>query len=124
AAGAAAPPAPRGTGQPWVPAVLVRANGQTRLVDDWIARRERIEAHPRRYWAWRMMMRPWNVFLAQVFQFQCQLQDALRGAPDPAIGDPCKDVRSVLVEAEAYLERLTAAGINDVDKLRALAEKM
>ena len=43
------------------------------LLDEWTARRERIETPPRTYWAGRMELRPWPVFLAQVLQFQCQL---------------------------------------------------
>jgi hypothetical protein len=43
------------------------------LLDEWTARRERIETPPRAYWAGRMELRPWPVFLAQVLQFQCQL---------------------------------------------------
>ncbi|GAA0460776.1 hypothetical protein Ade02nite_15140 [Paractinoplanes deccanensis] len=56
-------------------AVLDRAAGVTALIDGWTARRELQEATPRRYWQWRMAMRPWDVFLAQVLQFQCQLAD-------------------------------------------------
>ena len=55
--------------------VLARSGGSTVFLDEWTARRERIEESPRRYWAGRMGMRPWNTFLAQVLQFQCQLAD-------------------------------------------------
>ena len=43
------------------------------VLDEWTARRERVETPSRAYWAGRMELRPWPVFLAQVLQFQCQL---------------------------------------------------
>ena len=73
APGASAPPrspAMRSTSASW-PAPA----DQPLFLDEWTARRERIETSPRRYWAGRMAMRPWNVFLAQVLQFQCQLAE-------------------------------------------------
>jgi hypothetical protein len=56
--------------------VLGRSGDQTTFLDLWTARREMMEPPPQRYWAWRMAMRPWDAFLAQVLQFQCQLTDA------------------------------------------------
>ena len=38
-------------------AVVARAGSTTVFLDAWTARRERMEAPPRRYWAWRMAMR-------------------------------------------------------------------
>jgi hypothetical protein len=84
-------------------AVFDRSGAVTSFVDDWTARRELMEPTPRRYWEWRMAMRPWDVFLAQVLQFQCQLLDL--GA---AAGDPCADERDTLVAAGALLTDLTA----------------
>jgi hypothetical protein len=72
-------------------AVFVRSGTTTLFLDAWTARRERIEAPARRYWAWRMAMRPWDVYLAQILQFQCQLHDLILAAPAPGgPGDPCK----------------------------------
>jgi hypothetical protein len=59
--------------------VLARSGGSTLFLDEWAARRERIETSAQRYWAGVIAMRPWNVFLAQVLQFQCQLAELLRG---------------------------------------------
>ncbi|MGH3821333.1 MAG: hypothetical protein ACRDRA_00575 [Pseudonocardiaceae bacterium] len=42
-------------------------------IDAWIARRDRIETPPRRAWQQRLGMRPLDVFLAQVLQFQVHL---------------------------------------------------
>jgi hypothetical protein len=81
-------------------AVLDRAGDVTTLLDAWIARRELQETSPRRYWQFRMAMRPWDVFLAQVLQFQCQLLD-LGGAAAGA------DREALHAAAEA-LGRLTA----------------
>ncbi|SHN83760.1 hypothetical protein SAMN05660350_03486 [Geodermatophilus obscurus] len=46
------------------------------LLDQWTARRERMEPPARLYWAGRVEQRPWPVFLAQVLQFQAQLAAA------------------------------------------------
>jgi hypothetical protein len=45
------------------------------VVDTWIARRDRIDTPPRRAWEGRLGMRPWDVFIAQVLQFQVQLAE-------------------------------------------------
>ena len=65
------------------------SGGVTRFLDAWTARRERIDAPPRRYWAWRLSMRPWEVYLAQLLQFQRQLHDLLTGKGDGGGGNPC-----------------------------------
>lgn len=77
--------------------VLARAGFTTVFLDAWIARRERMDSPPRRYWQWRMMMRPWDVFLAQILQFQCQLRDLFGGGV--VAEDPCGGARSVIGEA-------------------------
>jgi hypothetical protein len=87
-------------------AILARAGTTTLFLDEWIARRERIEESPRRYWAWRMCMRPWNVFLAQVLQFQCQLHELLENAPEVGGEDPCAPQRAVVRDALAYFEEM------------------
>jgi hypothetical protein len=74
------------------------------LLDEWTARRERIETPPRAYWAGRMELRPWPVFLAQVLQFQCQLADL--GQPAPA---------STRVLLDGGLVELPSAGYLPVD---------
>jgi hypothetical protein len=91
-----------------VPLALVgRAGDTTTFLDMWTARRERMETPPRSYWAGRMAMRPWNVFLAQVLQFQCQLADVLDGdvPQGPGGSDPCAERQRVLESALAELEK-------------------
>jgi len=88
-------------------AVVARAGSTTVFLDAWTARRERMEAPPRRHWAWRMAMRPWDVYLAQILQFQCQLHEVLTRAPEPgAADDPCRPQQTVLGEAAKYLTEI------------------
>ncbi|MEO1057722.1 MAG: hypothetical protein AAFY28_12475, partial [Actinomycetota bacterium] len=87
-------------------AVFDRSGNVTSWVDNWIARRELVEQSPRRYWGWRMAMRPLDVFLAQVLQFQCQLLGVTPDGPSVAPGDPCADERAVLAEAGELLTAL------------------
>jgi hypothetical protein len=81
-------------------AVIGRRGAATLFLDPWMVRRERIETPPRRYWAWRMRMRPWDVFLAQVLQFQCQLAGMLGKGSVPIYEfDPCDDQRQLINKA-------------------------
>lgn len=87
--------------------VLARGGGTTIFLDPWIARRELIDTSPRRYWQWRMMMRPWDVFLAQILQFQCQLRDLFKNLPNPGVEvDPCGGARDLLSDAKAAIQEL------------------
>ncbi|HEX7239160.1 MAG TPA: hypothetical protein VF263_02755, partial [Longimicrobiaceae bacterium] len=101
--------------------VMSLNGGALEWVDGWIARREKMETSPRRYWAWQMMMRPWAVYMAQLLQFQCQLNDQLAGTPDGGEEDPCSRQRDLLRETQSLLEemekRLAAAG-NATDSYR------
>lgn len=81
--------------------VVARAGDATLFFDAWTLRRERIEPPPRRYWAGRMAMRPWDVFLAQVLQFQCQLAHCLDGA-EPE-DDPCRPAFDLLRQTSEEL---------------------
>jgi hypothetical protein len=81
-------------------AVMARSGDSTLFLDAWIARRERMEAPPRHYWAGRMAMRPWNIFLAQVLQFQCQLATCFRGSNGKrVVFDPCEEERRLAGQA-------------------------
>jgi hypothetical protein len=93
-----------GTGVPV--AVLARSGGTTVFLDAWTARRERMEAPPRQYWAWRMAMRPWPAFLAQVLQFQCQLRSLFQAGGPVGEPDPCAEVRGVARDASAAVAEL------------------
>ena len=88
-------------------AVLARSGNTNVFLDAWSVRRERIEAPSRRYWAWRMRMRPWDVFLAQVLQFQCQLAGIAVAHPHPGeLDDPCAPHIAVVDEAQSLLEEI------------------
>ncbi len=89
-------------------AVVARAGATTIFLDAWIVRRERIDAPARRYWQWKMMMRPWDVFLAQILQFQCQLADVLSGAfvPGGRNVNPCANEQQTLGEAAKLIEEV------------------
>ncbi|MFD7629887.1 hypothetical protein ACFV7Q_28350 [Streptomyces sp. NPDC059851] len=60
-------------------AVLLRVPGTADgfEVDVWTARRDRGGAPPYRYWQARLGMRPWDVYTAQILQFQNQLAQVL-----------------------------------------------
>lgn len=99
-------------------AVIGLAGGTLAFLDPWIARRERIDEPARRYWQWRMGMRPWNVFMAQVLQFQCQLRDSLGGGDGGGGGaDPCLEAHRMLDEAARHLETLKAFYRDTTEKL-------
>jgi len=96
-------------------AVVARAGLTTVFLDAWIVRRERIDAPPKRYWQWKMRMRPWDVFLAQVLQFQCQLADVLSGVRTPgdrAI-DPCAPHYQALTDAISFVDTVRSGLITD-----------
>ena len=107
-------------------AVIARAGTKTVFLDPWIARRERMDAPAKRYWQWRMMMRPWDVYIAQILQFQCQLHDLFRQTT-PGEDDPCNGARAALKEAaevmsevsrfyEAASKRLTTLRLTEADE--------
>jgi hypothetical protein len=89
--------------------LLAREAGVVRVIDAWSGRRERMDTQARGYWQGRMSMRPWNVFVAQILQFQCQLS-GLFDATNPVIlpSDDCDEVRNVLAKTRKGLERLLA----------------
>jgi hypothetical protein len=88
--------------------VLVRQGGTTLFLDEWIARREIMDTPARRYWQWRMRQRSWDVYLAHILQFQCQLRDAFGKAPTtPVEDDPCSQAKYLVAEAAEHLKTLT-----------------
>lgn len=91
-----------------------RAGSAIRFFDAWTARRERIEPPNRRYWAGRMAMRPWDVFLAQVLQFQCQLTDCLGHETEPGGEDDCAPAYRLLRDtSERFSRWLDQGGLAD-----------
>lgn len=87
--------------------VIARSGKATLFLDAWTARRERIDPPAKRYWQWRMRMRPWDVFLAQILQFQCQLRDMFQTTPPPGGKDPCDDAHKLVAEASDALAEIT-----------------
>ncbi len=87
--------------------LLAREGATVRVLDAWGGRRERMDTQARGYWQGRMAMRPWNVFVAQILQFQCQLAGLFD--PDrPVIlpGDDCEDLRELLGKTRKQIEDL------------------
>lgn len=77
--------------------LLVREAGSNRVIDAWAGRRERMDTQARGYWQGRMAMRPWNVYLAQILQFQCQLSGMLdQGGGTETVPDTCDEIRATL----------------------------
>ncbi len=108
-------------------ALLAHDGSSTTFIDPWIARRERMESPPRHYWAGRMAMRPWNVFLAQVLQFQCQLRDVFKKNTSTGVAvDPCEDVRTAARDASKTIGDLMGyfASVSDkfVERATMLVE--
>ena len=115
-------PAHIGTRNELVLGVLVREGQSLKSIDMWTGRRERMEAQARAYWQGRMAMRPWNVFLAQILQFQCQLSSGLGGDVDlGAPVDPCDDLREAL---ERTRREIRALNKHYADSARAMAERL
>ncbi len=87
-------------------AVLARRGTGTVFLDAWTARRERIDTPAKRYWQWRMAMRPWDVYLAQILQFQCQLRDLVTKGGGPG-DDPCSGANRVIKDANEAIAAVT-----------------
>lgn len=104
-------------------AVISRRGGTTLFLDAWTARRERMDPPPHHYWAARLMMRPWAVFLAQLLQFQCQLHACFSShQPDAPCKrlvdfDPCADTRQVAGKAAEGMRFL-------LDRMAAMAGRL
>jgi hypothetical protein len=87
--------------------LLAREGGVNRVIDAWSGRRERMDTQARGYWQGRMAMRPWNVFVAQILQFQCQLSGLFQpGKPVIKAGDDCDHLRTLLTGARKQMELL------------------
>ena len=86
--------------------LLVRDATATRVIDAWSGRRERMDTQARGYWQGRMAMRPWNVFTAQVLQFQCQLVGLFDGTGGTTGGDDCDQIRQLLDSTRTQIDAL------------------
>jgi hypothetical protein len=105
--------------------LLLMEGGTVRVLDAWSARRERMDAQARGYWQGRMAMRPWNVFLAQILQFQCQLSAIFDGTTKVLLpADDCDRLRQLLDRTRQELDALHrqySAGTQTI--LRSLSSK-
>jgi hypothetical protein len=77
-------------------AVLFTVDGKW-VVDTWIARRDIGDGPARAVWENRLGLRPRNVFIAQVLQFEAQLADT--GAGLTITGGSCEDKQRKLIDA-------------------------
>ncbi len=110
--------APSGTAVPL--AVLLQVDGVW-VLDTWTARRDVADPPPRAAWQWRLGMRPWSVFVAQVLQLEDQLggggagsvvPPAVAAAKDATVDRFVAEVRAItrspkLLAAAAQAERQT-----------------
>lgn len=98
--------------------LLAREGSVNRVIDAWSGRRERMEAQARGYWQGRMAMRPWNVYLAQILQFQCQLSGVFSDNDVVVtVPDNCDQIRTVLDEARKEIEALQKTYAESTKKL-------
>lgn len=98
--------------------LLAREGGVNRVIDAWSGRRERMEAQARGYWQGRMAMRPWNVYLAQILQFQCQLSSVFSDSDVVVtVPDNCDQIRAVLDDARKEIEALQKTYAESTKKL-------
>jgi len=89
--------------------ILSKVGNSVVFLDAWGSRRERIDPPPKQYWAARMGMRSWQIYLAQILQFQCQLRDCIGNIdPEnpPVIGDPCADEKALIKTAASDMQQL------------------
>lgn len=122
-------PQPQGTSVPI--AVLLRS-GDAWEVDTWTARRETGDPWPVRVWQWRLGMRPSDVFVAQILQFQDLLTlrypassghaakqlrrriEAQLAANVPELADYAPLLQSLQVAVESQARSLPDLGIDEV----------
>lgn len=98
--------------------VLARNGASNLFVDAWTARRERMDAQAKGYWQGRLRMRPWNVFLAHILQFQCQLPNVIKGAPvDGGLEGGCRELADAVAEATLKIADIKEAFLKDGEKL-------
>ncbi|SFV16956.1 PT domain-containing protein [Pseudoduganella namucuonensis] len=86
--------------------LLMREGTSIKFIDAWSARRERMDTQARGYWQGRMAMRPWNVFIAQILQFQCQLSGLFEAGQPLPPADDCDQLRKLLDKTRKELESM------------------
>jgi hypothetical protein len=115
-----------------VPLAVLQNVAGRHVLDVWTARRLVDGPIAQATWRSRLAMRPWNVFLAQVLQFQAELADT-GSSLGPTAGTPAKLVLLDVEVEETLREPVTkflgdiantpAVNWNSVKKLAAAAEK-
>ncbi|MEV5967203.1 hypothetical protein AB0L70_35870 [Kribbella sp. NPDC051952] len=109
--------------------VLGRNGTATTFLDLWTARRELMEGPAQRYWAGRFGMRPWDMFIAQVLQFQCQLagsgsaaaaQPVSFGRAAAAVRGVSERLGGILADPDRLIATRRALGPELVEQLLSL----
>jgi hypothetical protein len=113
--------APGGTAVP-LAALLKLDSGW--VIDVWIARRDIGDPAPRRAWQSRLAMRPWDVFIAQVLQFQAQFTDGYQAAQQQqARSGAADEITKAITELRGGWERQRikpgwlTKGISELEKV-------
>jgi hypothetical protein len=88
-------------------------DGEVWSIDIWTARRDLGDPLPAVNWQWRLGMRPRNVFLAQVLQFEAELANSSFGAPRQE-SDFEKKIREELTAARAAVGKWRSDKREDV----------
>lgn len=92
-------------------AMLSKTASSIAFLDAWSVRRERMDTPSKQYWAMRMGMRSWQIYLAQILQFQCHLRDRLNSIdPDnPRVAtDPCAEEKAMIKTAASDMQKLVS----------------
>ena len=84
---------------------LQQVNGEW-VLDVWTARRDIGGAPASNVWQWRLAMRPWNVFLAQVLQFEDQLAAVAAAATHKVVEIP-DDREKLIAQLGNGFEKMT-----------------
>ncbi|MGW4095836.1 hypothetical protein [Mycobacterium sp. NPDC004974] len=100
-------------------AVLFQVGGKW-VVDTWTARRDIGDGPARAVWENRLGLRPWNVFMAQVLQFEAQLVDT--GAGLTVTGGSCEDKQRKLIHDFEGLLHQKGRQTRLADELKSLVE--
>jgi hypothetical protein len=104
-------------------AVLLKLDSNW-VIDVWIARRDIGDPAPRRAWQSRLAMRPWDVFIAQVLQFQAQFADDYQAEQQVQQGT-ADEITNAIAELREGLDRqrVKAGWLKDgISKLEKAAE--
>lgn len=99
--------------------VLIPDDSARWLLDVWTARRDRGDPPPARAAQWRLSMRPWDVFVAQILQFQAHLAELEASGALGGIGQT-----TALLGRIGFLEAalLKQGGITKAEAAKDLAE--